>query len=440
MNNRLLSATIAILTLPLVGGVGALELSLDEAVELARGVDRRIEEAAATVEAARAARLAAWGSYTPVIALSAGLLRNWSGPSTMTFEDPFSGDELEFASPEEVENRATLGAQANLYLYRGGANYEGIAAADAATAAARANAAALADQVVFETRSAYVELYRARSRLESAERSLTSAREQLRFAERLTEVGSLPQSDALKSRAAVDSAELAVIQAANSVESARTNLAFLCGLNLDEPIEIEIPQPEPLTTDLTEALTLADDTPELLAARAAVEEAAANHRAALAGYLPQAYLQGSYSWSEQTPLEEGALDEGYNFTLGAYLSWSLFDGFASNAQRSSTNLARLRARLAERDVDRSLELSLRLALNDLEAARLSVEVAELSHARAVDDLELARRKLELGSGTLRAALEAEANLSAAERSLTDARAGYAIACYQLNRLLGDDEE
>jgi len=435
LKNRLI---IALLCLAALAGAAPRVLTADEAVELALAVDRRLDEARATLDYAEAARLAAWGSYLPLVGVTGGYSRNWSGPSTMIFNDPLSGGEIDFRMPEEVDNRLSLGAQASLYLYRGGENYEGITAARSSVRSAELQLESMTSRVAFETRAAWVELYRAQAGLNSVQRSLDSAREQLRLSEAMEKLGSLSPSEALKARSAVDNAELAVIQAENALASARANLAFLCGLPLDGELVVVDPEVEPLTTELDEALELArGSSPELRAAGLLIEETEAHHRAALSGYLPQLYLQGSYNWQEETPLPADALDENYNFTVGAYLSWSLFDGFAGEARRAQTNLSRLQARLGERDTDRRLELNLRLALNDLEAARRSVEAARATHERAVEDLELAQRKLELGSGTVLAALEAEANLSGAERALTDARAGYALACYQLELLIGE---
>ncbi|MCK4593719.1 TolC family protein, partial [bacterium] len=176
--------------------------------------------------------------------------------------------------------------------------------------------------------------------------------------------------------------------------------------------------------------------PELVMAEEGVAEAAAQRRTASSNYWPQLSLQGTYGWSEDTPLPEDPLDENYNVTLGAYLTWTPFDNFATEARRAAARLDDLSARMAHRDLLRQQELQLRLALVEIEAARESIEVAGSSYERAKEDIELAQRRLEVGSGTMLAALEAEANLSAAETALTDARASYALACFNLDRLLG----
>jgi len=417
---------------------GATPLGVDEAVELALTADRRVSEAASTYEAAEAATLAAWGTYMPLVGFTGGYSRNWTGPSSMSFSDEDLGLDYELQIPESVDNRLSLGANATLYLFRGGEDFGGIASAGHAQAAAAANVDAVRAQVVFDARSAYVNLYRADALLASAERSLDSAEEQLRFSQALAEVGSISDADALKAQAAADAAVLRVIKARNAARVAAANLAFICGLEVSEEIDItETLEVSPRAESLEEVLELSrSGSPELRLAEEGAAEAAARAGAASSNYWPRLALQGAYSWSEDTPLPADPLAEDYNFSLGAYLSWTPFDNFATEARRAAARLDDLRARMAQRDATRQLELQLRLALVEIEAGRESVGVAGTSYERAMNDLELARARLELGSGTVLAALEAEANLSAAETALADARAGYALACYNLDRLLG----
>jgi outer membrane protein TolC len=433
------STIIVFLLLSAVPAVlGATPLGVDEAVELALTADRRVSEAESSYEAADAATLAAWGAYMPLVGITGGYSRGWTGPSTMSFSDPDLGLDYELQIPESVDNSLSLGANATLYLFRGGANYGGIAAAGHARSAAAANVDAVRAQVVYDARGAYVNLYRAEALLASAERSMDSADEQLRFSRALAAVGSISDADALKAQAAADAAALRVIEARNAARVAAANLAFICGLSVSEEIEIaETLEVSPRAGDLDEALELSrSGSPELRMAEEGAAEAAARADTAASNYWPQLALRGSYSWSEDTPLPEDPFAESYNYSLGAYLTWTPFDNFATEARRASARLDDLRARLAQRDTERQLELQLRLALVEIDADRESVGVAGKSYERAKSDLELAQRKLELGSGTVLAALEAEANLSAAETALADARAKYALACYNLDRLLG----
>jgi len=438
MSFRYSTITVLLLLSAVPAVPGATPLGVDEAVELALSADRRVSEALSSYEAAEAATLASWGTYMPLLGLTGGYSRHWTGPSTMSFSDPDLGLDYDLRVPESVDNRLSLGANATLYLYRGGADFGGIAAAGHAQAAADANVDAVRAQVVYDARGAYVGLYRAEALLASAERSLASADEQLRFSRALAAVGSISVADALKAQAAADAAALRVIEARNAARVAAANLAFICGLEVSTEIEItENLDVAPRVGSLEEALELSrEGSPELRLAEEGAAEAAARAGAASSNYWPQLFLQGAYSWSEDTPLPEDPLGESYNFSLGAYLTWTPFDNFATEARRAAARLDDLRARLTRRDTTRQLELQLRLVLLEIDAGRESVGVALASYERAKSDLELAQRKLELGSGTVLAALEAEANLSTAETALTDARAGYALACYNLDRLLG----
>lgn len=435
---RLSRAFVLIFLLPVFTAQGATLLGVDEAVELALATDRRIFEAESAFEAAEAATLAAWGSYLPLFGVTSGYSRNWTGPGSMSFSDDDLGLDYELAIPKSVDNRLSLGASATLYLFRGGEGYGGITSARHAQAAAAAYVCAVGAQVAYDARSAYVSLYRAEALLVSAERSLDTANEQLRFSRALAGVGSLSDADALKAQSAADSTALRVIEARNAARVTAANLAFICGLEVS--LEIEVSKTldvSPYTESLEEALELArQSAPELVMAEEGAAEAATRRRTASSNYWPRLSVQGTYSWYEDAPLPDDPLDENYNVTLGAYLTWTPFDNFATEARRAAARLDDLKARMAHRDLVRLQELELRLVLDEIEAARESIKVAGTSYERAKEDIELAQRRLEVGSGTMLAALEAEANLSAVETALTDARAAHALACFNLDRLLG----
>jgi outer membrane protein TolC len=427
---------VVLLILLLAGSVAARDISLSEAVELALVYDARISTASETIEAAEAATLAAWGGYLPRLGLNAGYTRSWSGPSTT--EIPGYG---EVTSEEKVANGLSLSATATLPLFAGGAIFNGIDSAQCAQSVAEQSAVATTEQVRYDARSAYVSLYRSQALLTSAERSLESAEEQLRYMDKLTEVGSLSSADALKAQAAADRSALSVIESRSAYSSAMANLAYLCGLPVDEELT---PSTElfvrPPATELDEAMEQLGDTPTMRMARDSYAQAQASQRAATSAYWPSLSLQGGYTWSDSTPLEDDWLEENYSFSLGVYLSWTVpfMDGFSTNARLASARVEELRARLSQRDTERQLELQLRLTLDSIASAEEKVSVSRSSYERAVDDLELAQRRLELGSGTLLAALEAEANLSATETALTDAEASFALACFSLDLLLATE--
>ncbi|MCD4733279.1 TolC family protein, partial [bacterium] len=184
-----------------------------------------------------------------------------------------------------------------------------------------------------------------------------------------------------------------------------------------------------------------DDSTTMRMAEDSYSQAQASRRAGTSGWWPSLCLQGGYNWADNTPLEDQWLEENYSFSLGVYLSWTLpfIDGFSTNARLASARVEELRTRLSRRDTQRQMELQLRLALDSIASAEEKVVVSRSSYERAVDDLDLAQRRLELGSGTLLAALEAEANLSASETALTDAEASFALACFNLDLLLATGE-
>jgi outer membrane protein len=303
---------------------------------------------------------------------------------------------------------------------------------------ARAGARIAADEltrvrevVVQNVRQAYFGVLQAQRLVAVADANLARSELNLRSAQGFYDVGTKPKSDVTKAEVEVANARVLMISARNNVRLAQTTLANALGLEATAPIQIDdILTYEPLALDAAQLLTEAlANRPELRQAQARVDSARAQLAGARAEYLPDLSLVGVYGGAGEDQLRE-------TWSIGAQLSWNLFQGFAT---QNRVREAQALVETARADAD-SLELQVRL---EVEQAYITVvEAAERIGATqkaiesAQENLRLAQGRYDAGVGTILDLTDAQLALSNAEadhvRALTDYRVGLAT----LDRVVG----
>src|SRR5581483_2743291 len=303
---------------------------------------------------------------------------------------------------------------------------------------ARAGARIAADEltrvrevVVQNVRQAYFGVLQAQRLVAVADANLARSELNLRSAQGFYDVGTKPKSDVTKAEVEVANARVLMISARNNVRLAQTTLANALGLEATAPIQIDdILTYEPLALDAAQLLTEAlANRPELRQAQARVDSARAQLAGARAEYLPDLSLVGVYGGAGEDQLRE-------TWSIGAQLSWNLFQGFAT---QNRVREAQALVETARADAD-SLELQVRL---EVEQAYITVvEAAERIAATqkaiesAQENLRLAQGRYDAGVGTILDLTDAQLSLSNAEadhvRALTDYRVGLAT----LDRVVG----
>ena len=267
----------------------------------------------------------------------------------------------------------------------------------------------------------------------TANLSVKTVRAQYDESKARMDLGSALRSDVLSLKVRLAEAEERVIRAVNAKKLTLAALANLLGEDADSEISLtaedsgdwsagEIPEQYELA--VAEAMAR---RPELLQARAVVENAAMNVSEKWRGYLPRADGAARVYWTS-TDFDYSA--DRRNWFAGVTLSWNLFEGGSRKAQ-----VARARSVLdemlhADRKAALAIQLDVKTAYLRIDGSRARLEVADASVEQAEEGLSLVRSQYDGGTATITRYLEAEL-------MATRARMRHTSALYDLKKARAD---
>jgi len=403
-------------------GTGAQEVTLEEALSLARENAPALEQRASQLEVAKYGEMTAWGQFLPDLSLS----YQYNNSSSARL-DP-TGQAL-----TNTSYSAQLGAQ--LDLFRGGRRFSDLRGAKRGV---DASVARLRETEYLTRESVKISWYNAvanRELVRVETDRVTRQEDQLGFVEQQLELGRATRSDVLRSQVDLNNARVALLNAENGARTAQYALAEAVGVM--EPLEPVTESPmeaKPVSASREELLDLAlTASPALTAVRAqaAADEAAVS--SAKAAYLPTLALSGGWAWAKE---EFPPRNRSWRVALSGSLP--LFDGF--NRERA---LYQARATLDQtRTTERAEELALRKeldqALGTIDAAAASIDLADQTVELSAEDLRVTQERYRLGLATILDLQSAQITLLEAEIDQIRRRFDYQIGLARLEALLGAD--
>lgn len=314
------------------------------------------------------------------------------------------------------------------------------AALSAGEADLRASAATLAwtrVALAAEVALAYFDWWSARERLLAAEQSLAAQNDSVQLTAWRVQAGLATQQDLDSARAALEQTRASVAALRAAQRQAQHALALLAarppGETLAEPRRAP-PQP-PIGWTLPAPAQVLTQRPDVAAAQARLQAAAARLQQAEAAQRPTLTLSGSLSW--QAPRVSDLFDPAA-LTRQLVASWvaSWFDGGQRAAQRRQQEAVLEQARAA-------LEGALLAALRDVENALVAVaaERARVQHLQAAEAaaesaLRQATQRHRAGLSDLRTLLDAQRTWLAVRSERIGAQAQLAAAHVRLAKALG----
>ncbi|MDT8442617.1 MAG: TolC family protein, partial [Desulfuromonadales bacterium] len=391
-----------------VAGPAGREVTLEEALALARRNAPLLEQRASQLDASRYGELTAWGQFLPDLNLSYQYNNSSSGRL-----DPTG----------QTITRTSYSAQvgARLDLFQGFRRLSDLRGARRGVAASHAR---LRESQFLTSEAVKVAYYNAVANRElvrvEADR-VKRQEDQLEFARQQMELGRATRSDVLRSQVDLNNAKVALLNAENAARTARFALAEEVGVR--EPLAPAaqtqlVAGPLGLTREELTAMALRG-APSLVALQAQAQADEAAVASAKAAYLPSMSFNGGWAWSNA---EFPPRNRSWSVSLAGALP--LFDGFNREAQ-----LFRARATLDQsRSAERAEELRLRTQVDDalgtIEAALASIELAEQSVELADEDLRVSQERYRLGLATILDLQTAQIALLEAEVDLIRRRFDY----------------
>jgi outer membrane protein len=284
--------------------------------------------------------------------------------------------------------------------------------------------------IALTVKEAYTNILLAQRLIRVQEQALERAELNLASAKGFVDVGTQPQSTAVRAEVDVANAKVDLINARNALKIARVSLNTAMAIDAGTPTEIKDNlEYEPTTIDRAalraEALR---QSPEYRQAKLQSSAAAANVQVATRNFLPNLTGTGSYGGSQ--------LDLNPTWSLGVAFTWNIFDGgnliAVYDEAKANHGAANARVKVAELTLIQNLEQ----AEIAVEAAQERILAARVLIASSQENFRLAQGRFDVGVGTILELTDAQLALTQAQSTEAQALADYRIALAQLDRAAG----
>src|SRR5919202_245619 len=300
-----------------------------------------------------------------------------------------------------------------------------------------------AEQLRFDTAEAYYNLQNADGQVAIRQASVRNAQQSLRDAEALERAGVGTRFAVLQAQAnlANEVQQLSVARRDQRVAQRRLaeilNISQSANLTAADPVE----QAGAWRLSLEESIVQAfKNRPELEQQLVQRDISKQQRRAIQAGRFPKVNVSAAYNVLGQDPDDPNpyaARGWADGYSVRASLTWSIFDGGAANARarqrEADITIAESRFDQLRNQVRREVEQ----AYFGLESSFENIETSEAGVLQAREALRLARLRFQAGVGTQTDVIQAETDLTRAERNRLSAIVTYNLGLSSLQRAVSN---
>ena len=293
-----------------------------------------------------------------------------------------------------------------------------------------------------QVQTAFLEYLKAGENTRSMRDSLTRLREQLRIAQAYFEVGLSPRLDVLQAEVDVSEAESLLIEAENNQATYQAKLNTLLGFDATAVNTYTGTLKEVgFRYTLEQCLELAyRQRPDLYVAQKAVEIARKSQKEVQSDYYPQ--IEGYYSMTQSgnTPGMQRSGENGShvtNWEVGAQATWNVFEWGTTYYADKQAGWQVTKMRYEQENLKLEVGYDIKSKYLAVQEARKRIAVAQNSVAQATEAYNVALARYHEHVGTNFDVLDASANLTSAQSSLTGAKADYLTALSQIYVAMGE---
>jgi outer membrane protein len=437
-------ATLVALAALLVAAPGQADervLSLDEALRIARTNQPQMQAARAQARQAAQRVGEARAAYLPRVDAQAQYQRSTPNflLSPMLLHTPLvKGYQAQNGlGLQDTVNYYLFGVSASQLIYDFGKTPSLISQAKANERASESDERTVAQGTALGVRISYYGVLAAQQLVLVGEETVRNQQKHVEQARRFVDAGRRTRFDLSSVELNLSNAQLALVGAQGALRLAKIRLNTAIGRDSAPDFSVAEPAEAEATMEGKPAAELLEEAerqrPEVIRANAQVEAQRASRHAAWAGYFPSINALGGVSGAKV----EG-FGAGYDWFVGAGLSWNLFNGLYTTKQVAD-------ARAGE-DVAAAQRASVHLAIvADVEEQTLAIvvaearfELAERTVATATDRLQQAEHRYENGAGDVLDLDDAQVGFSNAKAQRVQALFDLAVARARLARALGRD--
>jgi outer membrane protein len=405
-------------------------VTLEEAIRLSERVQPTVVQAQGTVRNAGAQLRAARGQYLPNITATSTAGNSFSEGISRT--DPVTGAII---SGSNSSTSVSMGLTASIDLFTGFRRGADIRAAKAVGNAADASLLDARSQARLGTTTEFFNALYGSQLVAVREASVRRAEEQLKVAVNKLASGSATRSDSLRSLVTLGTARLDLVNAQAQLAQSEANLGRLIGVNARVRAVDDSSYYHVLASIDTMAIRKEAESrsPKVQSAAASRDAARASLSSAKSAYWPTLSLGGSYNYNGSDRNDYSLFNQR---AVSLQLSWPIFNRF--NRERTiTTQQSNLDVAAAQADdAARQVEASMTAQLAQLDAARIRIEITQISVTAAQEDLRVQQERYRLGAATIVDLLTSQEALDQAEVDAVNARFDYLRAKAQIEALIG----
>ena len=413
---------MVVLAGPAVGQEVAREVSLDEALDLARANSPTLEQSASSLQMAQYGELSAWGGFLPSVSLGYSYNNSSSG-------------RLDPTGQTITQTNYSAQLTGGIDLFRGLRRFSDLKGAKLTVEASGARYRQAEYQTAEAVKITYYNAVATRELMRVEADRVQRQEDQLSFVNQQLELGRATRSDVLRSQVDLNNARVALLNAENSARASTYTLAEAVGMT--EPLMPEAEADMGGTdrrVDESEILTRAMvGAPSLVSARAETAAASASVASARSSYLPSLRLSGGWAWSNA---DFPPQNRSWSVSLSGSLP--IFDGFNRESTLYRAEAQRDQAQASERAAEIGLRKDIDAALGTITAAQASIGLAEQTVELSAEDLRVTQERYRLGLATILDLQSAQITLRQAEVDHIRRQFDYQIGLARLEALLGSD--
>lgn len=392
----------------------AVELTLEESIELALNNNQSIKISAADNEAAKWAVNEAQG------------MKNFS--IDLTHVDSWS-DMGDYTS-DKFSNKIS----ASIPIYSGGKLESNINKAKIGAEVGILNVDNTKQQVKLDATKGYFAILQSTNTVQVYQESVNMLEGHLKNVNAQYAVGTVAKSDVLRSEVELANAQQDLIIAQNNYDLAMSNFNNIVGLPLDTVVnirdELKYAQYElSLTDSIAYALS---HRPDGIAAQKQIDAAKESVDMAKAGQRPTVALGVANEWYE----DKFPGNDNSNWQVGITTEWNVFDGNVTRAQIKQAEAAMLKSTETAKQKQDGIQLEVRQAYLNMNEAEKRIQTSQVAVDKAQEDFKIAQVRYSAGVGTNLDVIDAQVALTKAQTNYIQSLYDYNTSKASLDKAMG----
>ncbi len=288
------------------------------------------------------------------------------------------------------------------------------------------------NEILFRVREAYVNALKAKSAVEIYRKHLERVKTHLRNVEELYNQGIVAYKDLLETKVKLFEVKEKLASAESAYRKALNYLSYLSGVEVSD-VE-DIPEDFEVDLDYKKLASKLQNRPILKYSKAGLSISEKALELSRSYLYPRASFEAVYIRTEESDLFPKD-----RYFISFVLRWNLFSGLKRFRAIEEAKIEHLKAVKSYEDLRKRLELQLRNLLEEIEAVKVRVRMAQEQLNEAREHLRVALEKYKAGLGTNAEVLDAQSYLKTAEETLQMSRYDLVLKIFKLKEVVGSDE-